>query len=117
MYARGARQFSHRVLHGKSSGLNITPHNAELRHGISTGKANVVNSFNMGYEGFSSSWHEPRMHQVFGNKGEFLFLALLVPAVLIAKRSRRKNEEGIREVLGTANNRWAPLTKVGPSDL
>ena len=69
----------------------------------------------MGYEGFSTAPKMNRMHPVLGNKGEFLFLALLFPALLIFKASRLKNEDGIRQALGHSNNRYAYLTTTNPS--
>ena len=68
------------------------------------------NTWNMGYEGFSKPWHMQKMHPVIGNRGEFLFLALFFPAVLILRASRKKNEDGIRASLGHANNRYAHFT-------
>ena len=69
----------------------------------------------MGYEGFSTSPRMNRMHPVLGNKGEFLFLALFFPALLVLKATRTKNEDGIREALGHANNRYALFTTTNPS--
>ena len=71
----------------------------------------------MGYEGFSSSWHQDKMHPVMGNKGEFLFLALLVPAVILLKGCRAKNEDGIRSALGNSTNRYAVFNKTTPSEI
>ena len=57
------------------------------------------------------------MHPIFGNRGEFVFLAMLVPGVLILKACRQKNEDGIRSALGNANNRYAAFAKVNPTEL
>ena len=64
----------------------------------------------MGYEGFSKPFPQPKMHPVIGNRGEFLFLALFFPAVVLLRASRKKNEDNIRASLGVANNRYAHFT-------
>ena len=64
----------------------------------------------MPYEGFSKPWPQPRMHPIIGNRGEFLFLAILFPTVILLRASREKNENGIRASLGNANNRYAHFT-------
>ena len=71
----------------------------------------------MGYEGFSTPFKQPRMHPVWGNRGEFLFLAILLPSLILIKASRQKNEDGIRAALGNANNRYAHYATVNPTDL
>ena len=71
----------------------------------------------MGYETFSSPFSPYKMHPVFGNRGEFVFLAVLVPGILVLKTCRKKNEDGIRSALGNATNRYAPFAKVSPSSL
>ncbi len=114
---RGQRAFSSKVVHYTGSNVNITPHNKDLRQGIDQGTSNVVTSFNMGYEGFSTPWSVPRSNPIIGNRGEFLFLALLLPAVLLAKKSRRKNEDGLRKAIGNSTNRYAVFAKVNPTEL
>ena len=52
----------------------------------------------MGYEGFSKSWRAPKMHPIVGNRGEFLFLALLFPTLLMLKATREKNEAEERKL-------------------
>ena len=49
---------------------------------------NFFNTFNAGYESFSSTWKIDRMNPVIGNKGEFLFLALFFPSIILLKASR-----------------------------
>eukprot|EP00356_Strombidium_inclinatum_P005570 CAMPEP_0170491752 /NCGR_PEP_ID=MMETSP0208-20121228/11234_1 /TAXON_ID=197538 /ORGANISM="Strombidium inclinatum, Strain S3" /LENGTH=73 /DNA_ID=CAMNT_0010767377 /DNA_START=184 /DNA_END=405 /DNA_ORIENTATION=+ len=61
----------------------------------------------MGHETFSKAWVVPKMHPVFGTRGEFVFLGALLWAVWTWKNGRKKNEDGIRNVLGFANNTWA----------
>ena len=80
-----------------------------------TGKLTFFNTFNMGYEGFSKPWKTPKMNPISGGRNEFMFLALLVPAVLLLKSARQKNEEAVRSALGYANNRYAHLATVQPS--
>ena len=70
----------------------------------------------MGYEGFSKSWRAPKMHPIVGNRGEFLFLALLFPTLLMLKATREKNEAGIRKAIGSANNKYSHLATVKPSE-
>ena len=67
--------------------MNITKHNEELRKDLNVEKT-FVNTFNVGYESFSSSWKLQKMHPVIGNRGEFLFLALFLPSILLLKASR-----------------------------
>ena len=85
-----------------------------MRKDIDGVKPNFVNSFGMGYEGFSRPWKMPKMHQSMGNRGEFLFLALFVPAIMLLKKSRTKNEDGVRSALGFSNNRYAHFATVSP---
>ena len=70
----------------------------------------------MGYEGFSKGWRAPKMHPIIGNRGEFLFLALFFPIILMLKATREKNETGIRKAIGNANNKYSHLTTASPSD-
>ena len=62
----------------------------------------------MGYEGFSKPLPLARMHPVYGNKGEFLFLLGLVALVPLIKGSRKSNEDKLRSEV-TANNRYADM--------
>ena len=64
-----------------------------------------LGSFNMGYEGFSKPLPLARMHPVYGNKGEWLFLLGLFALVPIVKSSRKKNEDALRATV-KANNRY-----------
>ena len=112
-----SRKFTSKVIGSQSSqNINVSPHNKEQRQGIE-GQVGPINSFNMGYEGFSRAWHQDKMHPVIGGKGEYLFLALLIPAVIFLKSSRTKNEDGIRSALGNSTNRYAVFTKAYPSEL
>ena len=49
------RKFSNRVIKYKGQSLNITSHNPELRSELNVDKT-FLNTFNAGYESFSSSW-------------------------------------------------------------
>ena len=113
---KGTRQFSNRVVKYSGKNVNVTKYNQELRTGL-TGTVSFNNTWNMGYEGFSKSPSLPKMDPVFGNRREFAFLAVLVPAILVLKSCRQKNEDGIRSALGNATNRYAPFAKVGPSEI
>ena len=116
MLSRGTRQFSNKVVKYSGKNVNVTKYNTELRTDIA-GTVSFNNTWNMGYEGFSSSMALPKMDPVFGNRREFAFLAVLVPTILMLKSCRQKNEDGIRSTLGNATNRYAPFAKVGPSEL
>ena len=89
--------------------INVTQHNKDKREEF-TGDSSFWGTWNMPYEHFSKPFHPPKMHPVQGNKGEFLFLAILFPAVIMAKASRKKNEEGLRSQYGFSNNRYAHFT-------
>ena len=80
-------------------------------------KHNFINHLNIGYERFSKETPLGKMHPVVGNKGEYLFLALFFPFILLVRAARFKNEDGVRDALGHANNRYAHFTTVGPSTL
>ena len=67
-----------------------------------------VNTFNMGYEGFSRPLALERMHPVYGNKAEFLVLFGLLALVPLIKASRKKNEDALRSQVKTTN-RFAVL--------
>ena len=69
----------------------------------------------MGYEGFSKPWRMSTMDPIIGNKKEFIFLAILFPTILLLKAARMKNEDGVRDALGHANNRYAHFVTVKPS--
>ena len=70
----------------------------------------------MGYEGYSTAWPMAKMHPIVGNRGEFVFLLLLFPTILLLKKGRTSNEEGMRSAAGFANNKYAHLNTSGPSD-
>ena len=100
--------------------INVTDHNNDLRKdviGPEKESLSFYQAFNMGYEGFSKGPKLAKMHPIIGNRGEFFFLALLFPSILLMKMQRRKNEEGIRAALGNSNNRWAHFTTINPSNL
>ena len=118
-YVRAAAQSS-KVVKYQGQNINVTPHNKELRTELAQNEDapyTFVTSFNMGYEGFSKPWKMPKMHPVVGNRGEFLFLAVLFPVVLMLKAAREKNEAGVRATAGFANNRYAHLTTAAPSEI
>ena len=90
--------------------INVTPHNQELRAELTQNETyTFYNSINMGYEGFSKPWKMAKMHPIVGNRGEFLFLALFFPIILMLKASRQKNETGMRKAIGTVNNQYSHL--------
>lgn len=68
-----------------------------------------INSFNMGYEGFSKPLPLARMHPVYGNKGEFFFLFGLIALVPLVKGARKSNEDALRSET-KANNRYADMS-------
>ena len=106
-----------RVVKYQGQNINVTPHNKELRTELTQNEAyTFFNSINMGYEGFSKSWRMAKMHPIVGNRGEYLFLALFFPAVLMLKATREKNETKLRKALGAANNKYAHLDTVKPSE-
>jgi hypothetical protein len=49
------------------------------------------------------------MHPIYGNKGEFVFLLGLILLTPLIKKSRKKNEDALRNEV-KANNRYAELT-------
>ena len=116
-YLSAAGQSS-RVVKYKGKNVNVTPHNNELRSELPAqeGDYTFLTSFNMGYEGFSKPWKMHKMNPVVGNRGEFLFLAIFFPLVLMLKAAREKNEAGLRAATGFANNRYAHLTTASPSE-
>lgn len=67
-----------------------------------------ASTFNMGYEGFSKPLALQRMNPIYGNKNEFLALALLFVTVPLLISGRKKNEDGLRREV-KATNRYAPL--------
>ena len=67
-----------------------------------------LNSFNMGYEGYSRPLHLERMNPVWGNKGEYFALLGLFLLVPIVKSARKKNEDALRATVKT-NNRYAEV--------
>ena len=85
-----------RVTKYSGRNINVTEHNLDKREEFQTQSPTFWNTFNMPYEGFSKPWTPPRMHPIIGNRGEFLFLALFFPAVLILRATREKNENGVR---------------------
>ena len=105
---RSVRQFGN-VTKYSGKNLNVTEHNNERREEFG-GVATFWGSWNMPYEHFSKPFHPPKMHPVSGNKGEFLFLAILFPVILLAKGSRKANEDSLRSTYGFSNNRYAHLT-------
>ena len=62
----------------------------------------------MGYEGFSRPLALPRMHPIYGGKGEWIFLLGLVALVPLLKGARKQNEDALRHQVKT-NNRYAVL--------
>ena len=113
MLQTAVRSFG-KVIKYTGKNLNVTAHNKELRQDI-TGDLTFVNTFNMGYEGFSKGWKVPKMNPNHGNKWEFLFLAVLFPTLYVLKAARFGNEDSIRSSLGFSNNRYAPLATVKPA--
>ena len=113
MLQQAARSFG-RVIKYTGKNVNVTAHNKELRKEV-TGDVTFLNTFNMGYEGFSKGWKLPKMNPNHGNKWEFLFLALLCPTIVVLKAARFGNEDSIRSSLGFANNRYAPFATVKPT--
>ena len=90
----------------KVPNINVTEHNVERRPGLT--KFTFMNSFNMGYEGFSEPLPLARMHPVWGMKGEYILLVFtlfLIPAVSL---NRKKKESLLRGLILT-NNRYAML--------
>ena len=59
---------------------------------------NFVNTFNMGYEGFSKPHAPARMHPVTGNRGEFIFLFFFIITTPLLMRGRKSNETSLREM-------------------
>ena len=112
----GSRQFSNRVIKGRAS-QNLTAWNKELRPNAPTERINIFRGYGQGYEDFQFKPYENQMHANWGNRVEFLFLALAIPAVVLLKGTRTKNEDGIRNALGHSNNRYAVFAKVNPSEL
>ena len=112
--AANQRRFS-KVVKYKGQNINVTPHNKEQREGLDSNT--FYNTFNIGYEGFSKPWNMPTMYPVVGNRGEFLFLAIFFPSILIFKRARAKNEEGIRQELGFSTNRYEEVGVMPPSQI
>ncbi len=88
--------------------INVTPHNPEHRAGMEN--FGFIASFNMGYEGFSKPLPLNRMNPIYGNKNEFLFLLGLVLLVPLVKSARKKNEDALRNIEGTATNRYEELS-------
>ena len=112
-----AARMHSRVVKYSGQNINVTPHNKELRTELTQNDTyTFVNSINMGYEGFSKAWRQPKMHPIVGNRGEYMFLALLFPIILMLKASREKNETGIRNALGNVNNKYAHLKTTRPSE-
>ena len=62
LMSRSVRKFSERVVKYTGKNINVTAHNKELRADIASSRPNFLNSFNMGYEGFSKAWKMPKMH-------------------------------------------------------
>lgn len=62
----------------------------------------------MGYEGFSKPLPLQRMHPIYGNRGEFVFLALFIGTATFIYRGRKKNEDALRKQIKTTN-RYAEL--------
>ena len=87
MLQSAVRSFG-KVVKYSGKNLNVTAHNAELRKDV-TGDLTFVNTFNMGYEGFSKAWKLPKMNPNHGNKYEYLFLALFFPTIVILKACRK----------------------------
>ena len=110
------RSFSSRVVKYTGKNINVTAHNKELRDDYKNANYTFWNSFNLGYEGFSKPVKVPKMHPIVGNRGEFLFLALLFPVIWLMKTAREKNEIGIRKQLGYSTNRYAHLNTTKPSE-
>jgi hypothetical protein len=69
---------------------------------------NFISTFNMGYEGFSRPLPLDRMHPIYGQRSELLFLLGLFLLVPLVKNARKKNEDALREIAST-NNRYAEL--------
>ena len=67
-----------------------------------------VNTFNMGYEGFSRPLPLDRMNPIYGNKNEFFLLFGLIALVPLVKASRKSNEDALRAQT-KAGNRYAEL--------
>ena len=67
-----------------------------------------VNTFNMGYEGFSRPLPLDRMNPIYGNKNEFFILFGLITLVPLVKASRKSNEDALRAQTKTTN-RFAEL--------
>jgi hypothetical protein len=67
-----------------------------------------LNTFNMGYEGFSKPLALQRMHPVYGGKGEYFFLLCLFALVPFFKDARKKNEDALRSEV-KVNNRYAEM--------
>ena len=65
-------------------------------------------SFNMGYEGFSKPLALSRQTPVWGNRGEFLFLALVFLTLPCFVKARKSHEDALRAEV-KATNRYAPL--------
>lgn len=67
-----------------------------------------LNTFNMGYEGFSRPLSLDRMHPIYGQRSELWFLLGLFLLVPLVRSSRKTNEDQLRELV-KANNRYAEL--------
>ncbi len=67
-----------------------------------------INSFNMGYEGFSRPLPLDRMNPVYGQRNELFVLLGLFLLVPVIKSARKKNEDALRDIAKT-NNRYAEL--------
>ena len=75
---------------------------------MTIGEFSFVNSFNMGYEGFSKPHSLDRMNPIYGQRSELWFLLglfLLVPCI---KKARKTNEDALRSIAQT-NNRYAEM--------
>ena len=88
----------------KVPNVNVTDHNVERRPGMT--KFSFINTFNMGYEGFSEPLPLARMHPVWGMKGEYILLMGTLIAIPLFSIMRKKKESLLRGLILT-NNRYA----------
>ena len=104
----------HKVVKYPGKNINVSEHNEEMREASAYESVSFAKSFNMGDETFSKPWVAFKMNPVWGTRGEYVALLLIVWFTCIFRNSRAKNEEGIRESAGFADNKFAPLDVIQP---
>ena len=105
-----------RVVQYTGKNINVTSHNQELRKEY-TKPVSFMNTFNIGYEGFSKPWKMSKADPITGHRGEFLLLAVVFGIAFTVRESRKINESGVRSATGHANNRYQHIGNVGLSDI